>query len=66
MKNKEAPRKNELFFRKDTPLGLSKLSKEKEEKCSFVKCESVGKQIEYKHLAGNIRLFSFQVTLKVC
>ena len=53
MKYKEAPRKkkNYLFLRKDMSLGLSKLSKEKDEKFSFIKCESVGIHIEYKHLA---------------
>lgn len=63
MKNKEAPRKKESFFIKDMSLGLSKLSKEKEKKCSFVKCESVGKHIEYKYLAENIRIFPLQITL---
>ena len=60
---KEAPRKKERFFRKDMPLGLSKLSKEKEDKWSFVKCESLGKHIEYKHLAENIRISPLPITL---
>ena len=45
------------------PLGLSKLSKEKEDKWSFVKCESLGKHIEYKHLAENIRISPLPITL---